>query len=355
MDARTLDDQQCCYAYLMQEQPVLCSNETIAQVLSRIDWQQPFVRRIAALLYQRLQHHGGWQLLNAVTQTQLLQARQAVLVQRMAIEQQLRQVNIWFEDALLPFVLLKGASLNANVYPLEAPRGAQDLDILVHPNDFVRAQAVLNSHMRVVPKPVKGVFDDAYEVSYAPRTGIGAHVDLHADLLLPSLSKQTPDALWDALDRLNPSASSAFTFTPAMQLLHLGLHALKNLDFTSYGQVDVYYLLKQNPITPDALRAHFVAPWQRRVLVLLLNTSLLRQSLPEWVVAVIAALPVSPWRLKTVTWLLQRARQRRSLFARKALGTVAIGLTLGNGWGIMKTVVAYAQGLLQRGRVYATY
>ena len=104
--------------------------------------------------------------------------------------------------AEVPFLVLKGAALNATVYPAAGLRGMADVDVLIRPEDAERVDGLLiDAGCCRGPDLVQDDFYPRYyyEREYLTPTVPAVKIDLHVRPFRPMRYGQTigPEALWD--------------------------------------------------------------------------------------------------------------------------------------------------------------
>lgn len=143
-----------------------------------------------------------------------------------------------------PLILLKSSALNMNVYAEHAPRGCNDLDLLVPQLYWQKAQQVFTNTFTYSAKENADVFGDLYEESYKPNGAFGFPIDLHKSLCHPYLFNVNYEHLWNSSVE-HPSYNNPLirTLTPEYQLVHLAIHGFSDMSFKSYALSDAYRLI----------------------------------------------------------------------------------------------------------------
>ena len=147
----------------------------------------------------------------------------------------------------IPVILLKGTAFSKWLYTEGVPRLSSDLDILVQPHDWNKTVDLLARTMSREAKPVQGVFDDLYELSFKPKgEQLGVEIDLHKYLTHPTLFDVDLEGMWS---RSVPHPAHKSELIRMMSvpdaLIHQALHCFKDAEYKTYNLIDTAYLLKQ--------------------------------------------------------------------------------------------------------------
>jgi hypothetical protein len=154
----------------------------------------------------------------------------------------------------IPFIFLKGAAFNHYIYSNSAPRISNDIDILIKSSDWEKAFNLMNQVMDYSEKPIDGKFADLYEVSYKPKEKIGFHLDMHKLLIHPYLFKIEETELWnESIEHPHYKNEDIRILSPELNLLHLAIHAYKDMDFYNYSLVDCHRLISKEAINWQVL------------------------------------------------------------------------------------------------------
>jgi hypothetical protein len=162
---------------------------------------------------------------------------------------QLAKLHSIFSENDIPFILLKGSAFNNYIYNASTPRISNDIDILIKSSDWQKASELMNISMDYAEKPVQGTFADLYEVSYKPKEKIGFHLDMHKLLIHTYLFNIDEKKLWQVSIE-HPEYSSKYIriLPPELNILHLAIHAYKDMDFYTYNLIDCHRLISQQSI-----------------------------------------------------------------------------------------------------------
>lgn len=148
-----------------------------------------------------------------------------------------------FRKANLPVILLKGLAFAGSLYPDNAPRLGVDLDLLVRDDDFETACALLSQTMNPVLLSNKRVatHDTLFERVFSPKEGSRPIVELHRGLTNPSIFNIDQQILWTS-SRNHPVYNSELVriLSPEDTLLHLAVHAFRDLNFCTHNLLDAH-------------------------------------------------------------------------------------------------------------------
>lgn len=182
--------------------------------------------------------------------------RRHVAARNAYLETRLRPVLDALTEGGVPFLLLKGAALNASLYGRRDLRGMCDIDLLIHPGDAVRAgQRLTAAGCRAGREHVRpGFFPRFYfEREYWTPDRPPVRLDVHVRPFRPVLYASTvpPDALWDQPQRVELAGSSVLIPHRENMLIHLCVHAachgLEHLRWTH----DIHRFLESNGAALD--------------------------------------------------------------------------------------------------------
>jgi hypothetical protein len=197
-----------------------------------------------------------------------------LVAEEMLRQHRLRKVLRQFQQKKIPVILLKGTAFSGTLYPPGTPRGASDLDLLVRAADFDAACEALSTGMVVLSRdPQRPAYHDRlYERTFRSEGGTGLQVDVHRQLINPFLFEISEEQLWEE-SREHPAYGSADVrmLSPEATLLHLAVHAFKDLEFCNHNLLDVHEIFcRWNPV-PSRL-AGMASVWRaKRALYVLLE------------------------------------------------------------------------------------
>jgi hypothetical protein len=257
------------------------------------------MHRLGPMLHHRL-GRCGFSIPQEVRE-QLLESHRRQTMRNLNLYRELVVLAKLLGEADIPFIALKGAYLARFAYPEAGLRPMRDLDLLLAPDQTVRAFELLVSHGY---RSASGGAPEAYfadRIHLPPLRGPGGvSVELHHRL--------TPAAMWDAAFeepllrrsiRLSVASVSVSFLCREDMLLHLCIHASleHQLDLGPLALMDVALLLEAGQMDwQDFLHRVEGGRWQRCVLpVLFLTKRHLGAKVPENVIAVLGGGNEAAW------------------------------------------------------------
>lgn len=203
----------------------------------------PALRPILPLVYRNTGRKGLREKLHPKIQTLLKNNTLLLIAAEMANQQWLIRHLEVFEKANIPIILLKGLAFSGSLYPDNAPRLGVDLDLLVNEDDFELACTLLCKTMNPVLLSSKRVatHDTLFERAFSPKEGTRPIVELHRGLTNPSIFHIDQQSLW-AASRKHPTynSESVRILSPEDTLLHLAVHAFRDLNFCTHNILDAH-------------------------------------------------------------------------------------------------------------------
>ncbi len=210
--------------------------------------------RLIPLLKHKAQKLNIFNELNFDVQNLLNTETKKGVVTELAKEIQLKAIIQKLSLFDIPIILLKGVVFNKTIYPSNAPRISNDIDILVKKKDWIKVNSLLNDLMAYSEKKCPDVFGDLYEVSFTPKNCVGAAVDLHCALINPYLFNIDENDLWTESQSLAGFNNDLVrTLCPEHLILHQAIHAYKDMDFAKYNMVDTFEVLQTQSIDNNKL------------------------------------------------------------------------------------------------------
>ena len=211
------DDQQ--YQLIQQAAQSFCHWETLTE--------QAETHALGPLLYHHLKHAGITPPQTVSTQLKLVYLRHRRAYQlRQTI---LRDILDAFMQAGIKVIVLKGGALCHLIYPDPALRPMRDLDLLVKPEDALKAQQLLKQLGFTAPEPIPGKRWLSHQLPEAQirKEGLTITIEIHYDVF----TKVHPISMpWQAIKRpllAFPCADgTAFTLGYEDMLRHLCHHLI---------------------------------------------------------------------------------------------------------------------------------
>ncbi len=211
--------------------------------------------RIVPLIHKNLIKQRVFDSLDSKVKNQLSVITKKAVVNDLAMKSQVKTVAKEFENNNIDIILIKGAAFSDWLYDSEYPRGARDIDILVKDKDYPRAYEILSRSMYRFKRKDAGPLNGLYEDSFIPKTGFGAHVDLHRSLTYPDLFNVNEDEVWEK-SVIHPyyKRSCIRIMGNEHSLIHQAIHCFRDLSYNRYSTVDIHHLLKKINIENPSFR-----------------------------------------------------------------------------------------------------
>ncbi len=158
----------------------------------------------------------------------------------------LRKTIAVFSSAGISFIVLKGSAFSGYLYREDAPRPGVDIDILVRGHDFDKACDLLANDMEpvVLSQSRLATHRSLFERVFVPRSGLGPTVELHRGLTNPHIFNIEEGRLWESSEpHPKYKHECARILSPENTLLHLAVHAFRDMDFCSHNLLDAHRLI----------------------------------------------------------------------------------------------------------------
>lgn len=209
--------------------------------------------RLIPLLNAKAKQLNIFNKLNNSVQHLLTTETQKGIVREIAKEQQLKEIIEVLSAAKIPMIFLKGTAFANNIYSKEAPRLTNDIDILIQRESWDLAVNLLNKVM-VYKSKSSGVLDELTEISFVPKTAIGASLDLHSRISYPFIFDSWEATLWEK-SVMHPHFSNEYVriLEPNDAVIHQAIHSFVDMDFCKYNIIDVYETINQSSLDIDTI------------------------------------------------------------------------------------------------------
>jgi hypothetical protein len=253
---------------------IIVQNAVLEALNSFSESLDPAIRPILPLIYRNTGQSGLRKQLHPKVQSLLRDKTLLLIAKELANRQWLIKHIEIFQKANIPIILLKGLAFAGTLYPENAPRLGVDLDILVTQDDFEPACKLLSKTMNPVLLSSKraATHEKLFERVFSPKEGTRPTVELHRDLTNPSIFNIDQQSLWGA-SRKHPIYNSELVriLSPEDTLLHLAVHAFRDLDFCTHNLLDAHEVWCQWRPDPNKL-LEFATQWgAKKVLFFLLE------------------------------------------------------------------------------------
>lgn len=172
-------------------------------------------------------------------------------IQHLAI--QVRQQH-WLKQCIklliqhqIPAILLKNAANTGFLYSMPASRLSQDLDILVHPTDYLKTIQCLEV-LAASKFEVPGAFALAFrnhEVQIPIATPIRFSIEVHRHMVPKNIFRIDEDRIWSH-SVVHPLWENQLVrmLSPEDWILHSAIHGFMHVEFEPHNLLDVYKLTK---------------------------------------------------------------------------------------------------------------
>ncbi|MEM7117494.1 MAG: GNAT family N-acetyltransferase [Chloroflexota bacterium] len=216
--------------------PLNLEDKTTISLLAQAALEYPATRRLAPWLYNQVVER-EIQLPKSV-ESSLRQAYLATLRRNIQMQQALQHLLERFAAANLPVLPLKGPLLTQRLYGNLGLRPFSDLDLLVHPQDIIRAARILaETDYRNVSQN-----QQEFHIKYLNTSGYGisVHLELHRSLLgyqvgsdyLPFgliSARDLTATMWEKTVWGRTADIAHLQLAPEDELLFLCLHLAKHI------------------------------------------------------------------------------------------------------------------------------
>jgi hypothetical protein len=152
------------------------------------------------------------------------------LAQNTLMYQELERILKALDEAGIPVIVLKGAALAATVYEDIGLRPMGDLDLLVHRQDFEKAEQIVRSvgYEPTRPELFPGINRKlAHEISLVGGKGGNTTVELHWGIIAGDNDQRSPEMarVWEQTEVWG-ARGHVFVLSPIMTILYLSAHQM---------------------------------------------------------------------------------------------------------------------------------
>ncbi len=268
--------------------------------------------RLGAMLHNRLKRDDLAHIIPEQVLTALKAAYRKSALRSLVVYRELAKVTQLLEAEGIPSIALKGAYLARFAYPDPALRPMRDIDLLLKPEQAIKAFELLKAQgCRVYDAVPETVFTNWKHLPPLVSSE-GIAIELHCRLFEPAfgleLSTDLESTLWER-NRLEAIGGVHIRFlsTEAL-LLHLCIHATLNHHFNlgALALTDVAFLVESHVIDWQYFMQMVSAGgWQRYALALLqLSKQKLGAKIPDEVIAALGGQSGEADWLKNAEYLL---------------------------------------------------
>ena len=178
----------------------------------------------------------------------LQQASTTAIAANLVHEQWLQIILERLAEKEISVILLKAAAFADNLYRPDNPRTGKDLDLLIAHKDFDTACAILEPIMQplVIDAHRPVTHATLFERVFRPKEGFGPTVELHRSLTNPDIFNIEEAALWQrSVPHPRYNDERIRILSPEDTLLHLAVHAFRDLDFCTHNLLDAHEVICQ--------------------------------------------------------------------------------------------------------------
>ncbi|MBN1618868.1 nucleotidyltransferase family protein [Candidatus Dojkabacteria bacterium] len=218
-----------------------CSDITkVKQILSNgINWNQFIEKakwhRLQALVAYHLLSPEFGEMVPQETEDQLHQIKLQSLARNILLQDELARLLILFQKQNIPVIVLKGSILLGYIYKDISLRPMGDLDILVMPQDLIRAETIalhegyIHSQNLVNQKKIRQQHHHLPEL-YNQKKGIILEIHHHI-IRRDKPFKVNINDFWLRSQSVDILGARAFSFSPEDMIIHLSLSLVSDLYF----------------------------------------------------------------------------------------------------------------------------
>ncbi len=228
----------------------------------------------------------------------------------LAHQQSLKMIGEKMSAAGIGVIALKGSAYGSSLYAGTYPRSSGDLDILVRPENYERAQKILGGLGKpiadlIVPPHKSGML---FERGYRLEEPYRVIAEVHSGLTHHSLFAIDSDILWQAsLPHPDLPESNVRCLCAEHAVLHLAIHGFRDLKTLSHSLVDTFAMVERRSIDWNLL-CQTARSWGAQAVTyfwLMQAWLLLDARIPP---AALAQLQPKDWRVLGLEWAFERGR-----------------------------------------------
>ena len=153
-------------------------------------------------------------------------------------------------------ILLKSEAFSGSLYSVNTPRPGSDIDILVTEENFEKSCHLLSQYMAplLIDQDRTATHNTLFERVFRPKQGIGPTIEIHKGLTTPLIFNINEIALWQqSIKHPNYDDELVRILSPEHTLLHLAVHAFRDLDFCNHNLIDTHEVISQWQPKPEIL------------------------------------------------------------------------------------------------------
>lgn len=214
------------------------------------------VRPLIPLLYRNALQTKIFEDICEESQVFLKQSSMILVGKELANQQWLKTTIESFDKHDISIILLKGAAFANVLYPPDAPRPGGDVDFLVRTADFDKTCEVLSATMNPTVMAENRLFTHRtlFERSFVSSKRSVPDADVHRGLTNPHIFTIDEEALWSASQpHKEHNKERVRVLSPEHTLLHLAVHAFREMDFCTHNLLDAHELISRKGIIEKVL------------------------------------------------------------------------------------------------------
>ena len=218
------------------------------QALTSHQVYKEVIRPILPLLYQNIRRRSLCEELSSESKLALEEKNISIIASEMIAKQWLYKTLELFQQNKIQVILLKSAAFAGTLYSTTAPRPGSDIDLLVTDANFENACNLLSEQM--VPLLINqnrlATHNTLFERVFRPKQGVGPTIEIHRGLTNPHIFTISEHALWKQ-STAHPDYDENWVriLSPEHSLLHLAVHAFRDLDFCTHNLIDAHEIISQ--------------------------------------------------------------------------------------------------------------
>lgn len=201
------------------------------------------ITKILPLIYNNLHRSGLLENMAAKMASGLKNQIFLMIAQDLANQQHLQHICEILSQLQNGVILLKGVAFAKTIYPDSSPRLGCDIDLLVTEGDFEKACALMSEDYDpvVLDESRMATYDTLFERVFRSKANAGPTIEIHNGLTNPHIFKIDEATLWsNSVTHPYLKSEKIRILSPEDTLLHLAVHAFRDLDFCTHNVLDAH-------------------------------------------------------------------------------------------------------------------
>ena len=220
----------------------------LTQILNTLSTYKNSIRPLVPLLNQNTRRLNLFNDLTEESKDILKKGSTRIAASEMLTKQWLSKILDCLNQNNISVILLKSEAFSGSLYSADAPRPGSDIDILVTEENFEKACRLLSKYMAplLIDQARIATHNTLFERIFRPKQGTGPTIEIHKGLTNPLIFNINETALWQQSVK-HPSYDNERVriLSPEHTLLHLAVHAFRDLDFCSHNLIDAHEVVSQ--------------------------------------------------------------------------------------------------------------